>query len=126
RNLSRLLRLPLLSGSGSLSSRRADRRTALAACRVEGLRPERSPMRFKILLPLFVILAATPAAAHPGWGIVIDPAGRVIFGDVDTNTIWRIEDGRTVALATGLHSHDLYLDAQGNLWGEHAAYDAPR
>lgn len=77
--------------------------------------------------PLLVALAicgwiARPAAAHPAWGIVIDPQGRVVFSEVETNTIWRIENGRPVALLRGKHSHEIYIDAAGNLYGEHLEY----
>ena len=63
--------------------------------------------------------------AHPGWGIVRDRQGRVCFGDVEQNTIWRINtDGRVEAIATGRHSHSLFLAEDGTLFGEHVYYDA--
>jgi sugar lactone lactonase YvrE len=63
-----------------------------------------------------------PAAAHPAWGIVIDPGGRVIFSEVETNTIWRIENGRPVPILRGKHSHEITIDGEGNLYGEHLEY----
>jgi hypothetical protein len=63
-----------------------------------------------------------PAAAHPAWGIVIDPQGRVVFSEVETNTIWRIEKGHPTAILRGKHSHEICLDGAGNLYGEHLEY----
>jgi sugar lactone lactonase YvrE len=69
------------------------------------------------------LLAARSASAHPAWGIVVDPQGRVVFIEVETNTIWRIEGGRAVPILRGKHSHDLYVDEVGNLYGEHLVYE---
>jgi hypothetical protein len=71
---------------------------------------------------LICTLWARPIAAHPAWGIVIDPKGRVVFSDVETNTVWRIENGRPVPLLRGKHSHEIYIDREGNLYGEHLEY----
>lgn len=76
---------------------------------------------------LLSLLAARAASAHPAWGIVVDPQGRVVFSEVITNSVWRVEkDGEPVRLVTGRHSHDLFLDAQGALHGEHVVYDQGR
>ena len=58
------------------------------------------------------------AEAHEGWGIVVDAAGRVYFGDIPANIIWRIsQDGKLERVALGKHSHALVLDSAGNLYG---------
>lgn len=76
---------------------------------------------------LLILLAARPASAHPAWGIVVDPQDRVVFSEVTTNSVWRVEkDGDLVRLVTGRHSHDLFQDAQGALHGEHVIYDRGR
>jgi hypothetical protein len=73
------------------------------------------------------LLAARSASAHPAWGIVVDPQGRVVFSEVTTNSVWRVEkDGELVRLVTGRHSHDLFQDEQGALHGEHVVYDRGR
>lgn len=78
-------------------------------------------------LLLLILLAARPASAHPAWGIVVDPQGRVVFSEVTTNSIWRVEkDGELVRLVTGRHSHDLFQDEHGALYGEHVIYDRGR
>ncbi|HEV8583316.1 MAG TPA: hypothetical protein VGX68_29985 [Thermoanaerobaculia bacterium] len=79
--------------------------------------------RFPLLAALAVCgWTARPAAAHPAWGLVIDPQGRPAFSEVETNTIWRIENSRPVAILRGKHSHEIYMDGAGNLYGEHLEY----
>ena len=64
------------------------------------------------------------ASAHPGWGILLDRQGQIYFGDVQTNTIWKINgQHRLEPIITGKHSHSLFLDEAGNLFGEHVYYD---
>jgi sugar lactone lactonase YvrE len=67
---------------------------------------------------------AIDALSHPGWGLIVSPHGDIIFGDVNSNTIWRFDRNRELnAIATGKHSHSLFLDEEGNLVGEHVFYD---
>jgi streptogramin lyase len=76
---------------------------------------------------ILLLLTARSASAHPAWGIVVDPQGRVVFSEVTTNSVWRLEnDGRLVKLVTGRHSHEISLDGQGTLHGEHVVYDQGR
>lgn len=73
---------------------------------------------------LTVILVSPPVLAHPGWGIVTDAKGQIYFSDVDRNCVWKIgADGKTTVFVRGKHSHDLAIDAEGNLHGEHVWYD---
>lgn len=76
-------------------------------------------VRFLVIICLF----AADAFAHPGWGIIVDRNGEIYFGDVETNTIWKFNrERRLVTIATGKHSHSLYMDEAGNLFGEHVYY----
>jgi len=72
-------------------------------------------------LLLFVTASVLPtsrAEAHEGWGIVVDATGRVYFGDIPANIIWRIsKQGRIERVAPGKHSHALFLDSAGNVYG---------
>lgn len=77
----------------------------------------------RIAIFALFLLAARSASAHPAWGIVVDPKGRVVLTEVGTNTIWRIEGGRAVVILRGKHSHELYIDEAGNLYGEHLVYE---
>ncbi|MFY9609584.1 MAG: hypothetical protein WAU45_13325 [Blastocatellia bacterium] len=78
-----------------------------------------------IIAPLAICAAlAGNASAHPGWGILLDRQGQIYFGDVQTNTVWRLDsEHRLEAIVIGKHSHSLFLDEAGNLFGEHVYYD---
>jgi hypothetical protein len=71
-------------------------------------------------------LIATPAAAHDGWGIVVDRAGRIYFVDIPTNSVWRIvPGGRPERWISGVHSHALALDATDRVYGVHVHFTEP-
>jgi hypothetical protein len=81
-------------------------------------------LRRPLIVFALCFLAARSASAHPAWGIVVDPQGRVIVSEVERNNIWRIEGGRPPAvILRGKHSHEIYGDTSGNLYGEHLAYE---
>lgn len=83
---------------------RALRRAAIAAVFLVGLLEER-------------------AQAHPGTGIVVDRGGRIFFTDLAR--IWRLDpDGRLSVAVPSTHTHELYMDAAGNLFGEHLWYES--
>jgi sugar lactone lactonase YvrE len=65
-----------------------------------------------------VVIAGGRVDAHPPWGIVVDPQGRVVFADIDHgNHIWRIDGtGKLTSLIEGRHSHDLHLAPDGTLF----------
>ena len=76
------------------------------------------------LLAALCLLLAAPAASHPPRGIVVAPDGRVLFSDLER--IWAIEPGgrmRLVRRSVGAHTHELFMDAGGHLWGEDSFYD---
>ena len=75
----------------------------------------------KILTPVAVLSLALQVTAHPAWGIVVDSQKRIVFTDVGQNAIWRVEtDGRLTRLASGIHSHDLWINVANDvLYGEH-------
>lgn len=68
------------------------------------------------------VFAARPAAAHPGIGIVIDSQRNVFYTDL--KQVWRLAPGgsKSIAVPT-VHTHELYLDAADNLYGEHLWYE---
>lgn len=73
-------------------------------------------------LALLAFLSITgPAAAHPGIGIVRDGRGNVFYTDLAN--VWRIDAAgvKTIAVAR-VHTHELWLDATGALFGEHLWY----
>lgn len=77
----------------------------------------------RLLLQL-ALLTAT-AFAHPGIGIVVDQAGNVYYTDL--KQVWRMDPrGVKTVVVPGVHTHELYLDAEGNLFGEHLWYTGPQ
>lgn len=75
------------------------------------------------LLCLSIVLVwAAPASAHPGWGIVQDSHGNIYYTDLAQ--VWRVApDGTRTVAVPGVHTHELYMDAEDNLYGEHLWYE---
>jgi hypothetical protein len=80
----------------------------------------------RLSLALFLTLVITlPTLAHPGMGIVRDSRGNVFYTDL--THVWKIRpDGRKSIAVRNVHTHELYLDAQDNLYGEHLWYEHGR
>lgn len=79
-------------------------------------------MRSRVIFFVLLLGAAGRALAHPGWGIVVDRGGNVLYTDLEQ--VWRIgTDGTRTVVVSGVHSHELYLDPAGVLHGEHLRYD---
>ena len=68
------------------------------------------------------VASAAAAAAHPGVGIVRDARGNVFFTDLEN--VWRLDGaGRKTVAVRGVHTHELWLDSSGALYGEHLWYE---
>ena len=80
-------------------------------------------MKTAVLLAVaFVLIRATTALAHPGWGIVQDSRGSVYF--TDTRQVWKVTpEGMVSVVVAEVHTHELYIDANDNLFGEHLWYE---
>ena len=78
-------------------------------------------MRTLLAAVLLLLAAAVPARAHPGVGIVMDRQGNVFYTDLQH--VWRIapSGGRYIAVRD-VHTHELAMDAAGNLFGEDSEY----
>jgi sugar lactone lactonase YvrE len=101
---------------------------SLRALYSKARRGDRSPMRLikaEIISTLAICAVfSCDASAHPGWGILRDRQGQIFFSDVQTNTVWRLNrEHRLEAILAHKHSHSLFEDEQGNLFGEHVYYD---
>ncbi|HYC86863.1 MAG TPA: hypothetical protein VEB86_16640 [Chryseosolibacter sp.] len=60
--------------------------------------------------------------SHPGVGIVMDSKGVVYYTDLQH--IWKIgTDGKVRIAVRNVHSHELFLDRNDNLYGEHLWYE---
>lgn len=68
------------------------------------------------------LIVSVSCVAHPGVGIVMDSKGNVFY--TDTEKVWRIDlSGRKSVVIPNVHTHELYLDANDNLFGEHLWYE---
>jgi hypothetical protein len=79
-------------------------------------------MQMRLTVTACAILFAFSAAAHPPVALVIDSKGNVFYSDLEQ--VWRIAPGGVKSVAVpNVHTHELYLDAQDNLFGEHLWYE---
>lgn len=80
-------------------------------------------MQMRVLVPVALLLASvTLLAAHPGVGIVMDSRGNVFYTDL--KQVWKIApDGSKSVAVPGVHTHELVLDPNDNLFGEHLWYE---
>lgn len=76
----------------------------------------------KVILLFLFLFATIITTAHPGIGIVMDSKGNVFYTDL--KQIWKINfNGEQSIAVHNVHSHELYLDAHDNLYGEHLWYE---
>jgi hypothetical protein len=79
----------------------------------------------KALIFLLLFTCCTsfgPASAHPGIGLVIDKKGNIYYTDL--RQIWKqTPTGEKSIAVAGVHSHELYIDNDDNLFGEHLWYE---
>ncbi len=69
-----------------------------------------------------LIFGSTVVEAHPGIGIVMDSAGNVFYTDL--NHVWKISTNGELSIAVeNIHTHELYMDEDDNLYGEHEWYE---
>ena len=75
-----------------------------------------------ILLSLLLLAFSLPLWAHPGIGIVEDSKGNIYYTDL--KQVWkRTPDGNQSVAVPDVHSHQLYMDAKDNLYGENLVYE---
>ena len=86
---------------------------------------------FTLFITTLIVLGALlvrNAGAHPATGIVIDPAGRIYFSDLET--VWRIDNHSALSIfrsgVNGRHVHELTLDKEDNLYGADITYEPSR
>ena len=76
----------------------------------------------KLILLLFYFFTINSLKAHPGIGIVMDNEGNVYYTDL--THVWKIpKEGKLTIAVENVHTHELYLDSNGNLYGEHEWYN---
>ncbi len=75
----------------------------------------------KKLLCIWLVTAVVSLHAHPGIGIVKDSKGNLFYTDL--SKILKISvDGKKTVAVPNVHSHEIYMDANDNLYGEHVWY----
>jgi len=67
-----------------------------------------------ILFPLF-------SQGHPGVGIVKDSKGNIYY--TDAKQVWKITKGNKTVVVTNVHTHELYVDQNDNVYGEDVHYN---
>lgn len=69
-----------------------------------------------------VLTFAGAAVAHPAVSVVMDSRGFVYYSDLQN--VWRISPTGTRTIAViGVHTHQLYVDAENRVYGEDATND---
>lgn len=76
----------------------------------------------KIILSTVFLFITFLVSAHPGIGIVMDSKGNVFYTDLVH--VWQITpDGEHQIALKNVHTHQLFLDENGHLYGEHSWYE---
>ena len=76
----------------------------------------------KLLVTCCWLLVVLTMKAHPGIGIVRDSKGNIFYTDL--KQVWKISPGGSKEIVVkGVHTHELYIDEQDNLYGEHLWYN---
>ncbi len=75
------------------------------------------------MLKLFFLLLFLPLIGHthPGVGIVKDSKGNIYYTDL--HQVWKISNGKKTVVVPGVHTHELWIDQNDNLYGEGGYYD---
>ena len=70
---------------------------------------------------ILLMIASTWAVAHPGIGIVMDSKGNVYYTDL--TQVLKIDlRGNKSVVVKNVHTHELYIDSNDNVFGEHLWY----
>lgn len=79
-------------------------------------------MHKTLLYPILLLVLHASAYAHPGIGIVRNSRGEIFYTDL--KQVWKISpEGRKTIAVANVHTHELCLDAEDNLYGEHLWYE---
>lgn len=79
-------------------------------------------MKKLFFITLCCLLFITQLKAHPGIGIVMDSKGTIFYTDLVH--VWKISpEGEVTIAVKDVHTHELYIDKDDNLYGEHEWYN---
>lgn len=86
---------------------------------------ERILKNMQVKLVLCILGFAAAAFAHPPVSVVVDSKGNLYYSDL--SQVFRVTpDGERSVAVPGVHAHELFIDAQDNLYGEHLWYEGER
>jgi hypothetical protein len=78
-------------------------------------------MKTAFTIVLLSIAVAT-GMAHPGVGLVEDSQGNIFYTDL--SKVWKMTlDGHKSVVVPDVHTHELFIDENDNLFGEHLWYN---
>jgi hypothetical protein len=76
----------------------------------------------RTLLVVALLITATTAHAHPSVSVVRDSRGNIYYSDL--KQVWQLTPAGKKSIAVpNVHTHELYVDAGDNLFGEHLWYE---
>ncbi len=77
-------------------------------------------MRRMMLMAVVAATLAPPATAgaHPSVSVVMDKHGNVFYSDLK-RVMMVAPDGTKSIAVPNVHTHEMFMDAQGNLYGDH-------
>lgn len=80
----------------------------------------------KILSVICWIFTFSALLSHPGTGILQTKKGEIIYTDL--SNVWKMsQDGvRKSVIVPHVHTHELAMDQEGNVYGEHLWYNGDR
>jgi hypothetical protein len=76
----------------------------------------------RFIAVILFITVSNSVFSHPGIGIVMDKKQNVFYTDL--KQVWKIDKtGKRSIAVKDVHTHELYLDKNDNLFGEHLWYE---
>ncbi len=76
-------------------------------------------------LIIVVLFFSNSAFSHPGIGIVKDSKGDIYYTDL--SHVWKLNnDGSKKIAVRNVHTHELFIDKEDNLYGEHLWYNGEK
>ncbi len=84
-------------------------------------------MRTMMMIAVAAAALGSPAtaAAHPSVSVVMDRQGNVFYSDLK-RVMMITPDGKKAIAVPNVHTHEMFMDAQGNLYGDHQWYEGVR
>ena len=75
-----------------------------------------------VLLSYCLFFISYSSSSHPGTGLVRNSKGEIIYSDLAQ--IWKLKrDGSKTMMVPHVHSHELFMDKEDDLFGEHLWYN---